>query len=260
MLTNKDKIFVEERRECIMKLLQKYRRITLVELSKAFDVGEVTLRRDLNELEAKGLIRRTHGGAILVDNASEEIAIKERESKNKEEKERIARFISQIVRNGETLMMDGGSTTLHIAQMLKNKNELAIITNTPVIANELVGINGNRVILTGGVLQAKTHALVGPVAKYALSGLHADKVILGMTAMLPEEGFFTVNHYEAEIKRTMMRCGKEVIVAIDSSKIGNITFSFVSDFSRVDKLVIDSGISKEQIETIERQDVEVIVV
>lgn len=255
-----EKIFVEERRERILEILEKNKRITVPELSKIFNIGEATLRRDLNELEERGLVQRTHGGAILTDNTSEEIAFKERESKSKEEKTRIARFVSQLVRSGETLMIDGGSTTLAVANSLRLKSDLVIVTNSHIIANEILGVNNSRVILTGGELQDKTYVSVGPVAEYALRQFRADRVIIGMSALVPEEGFFTVNHYEAELKRLMMKSGKEIIVVMDSSKIGKIAFSFVSDFSLIDKLIIDDGISKENIEKIENHGVEVIVV
>ena len=255
-----DKIFVEERRESILEILNKNKRITTVELSKIFNIGEATLRRDLKELEERGLIQRTHGGAILVDNASEEVAFKEREIQKKDEKERIARFISQIVRNGETLMMDGGSTTLKVANALRVKNGLTIVTNSHLIANESLGYNGCRLILAGGELQEKTFVTVGPITDYTLRQFRADRVILGMSAMMIDEGFFTVNLHESEIKRTMMKCGKEVIVVMDSSKIGKMTFSFVSDFSTIDKLIIDDGISAEDIEKLESKGIEVIVV
>lgn len=255
-----EKIFVEERRERILAMLAKQKRVTIAELSKTFNLGEATIRRDLNEMEARGLILRTHGGAIPADNAAEEVAFKVRENRNKDEKERIARFISQIVRNGETLMLDGGSTTLAIVHALKTKNNLVLVTNSPLLANEMVGVNGSQVILTGGELQDKTYVTVGPVAEHTLSQFRADRVIVGMSAMMPDEGFFTVNHYEAEIKRAMIKSGKEVIVAMDSSKVGKITFSFVTDFSHIDKLIIDDGVSPEIIEKIEKQGVEVIVV
>ena len=115
-------------------------------------------------------------------------------------------------------------------------------------------------ILSGGELREVTRVLVGPIAEYSVRQFRADRVILGMSSLMEEEGLFTVNNREAEMKRTMMQCGKEVIIAMDSSKIGKLTFSFVSDFSRVGKLITDSEISMDAVRSIEQKGVEVITV
>src|SRR5690348_1561087 len=104
-----ERIFVEERRDKILATILKKNRVSVVELSKEFNLGEVTIRRDLSELESRGLIRRTHGGAILADNGLDEPPLKEREMHFRYQKERIAQFMAQIIRNGESIMIDGGS-------------------------------------------------------------------------------------------------------------------------------------------------------
>lgn len=255
-----EKIFVEERRGKILTIVQNKNRVSVVELSKEFNVGDVTIRRDLSELEERGFIRRTHGGAILADNGLDEPPIKERELRNHNQKERIAHFISQIIRNGETIMIDGGSTTLQIAKQLKTKSNLLIVTNSISIAEEFMNSNECGIILTGGELRRSTAMMVGSISERTFRLFRADRVIIGMSSMHPDEGFFTVNPGEAELKRTMMDCGKEIIVVMDSSKINKITFSFVSDFSKIDKFITDDGISEEVIRKLDHAGVEVIVV
>lgn len=255
-----EKIFVEERRDQILATIQKKNRVSVVELSKEFNLGEVTIRRDLSELEGRGLIRRTHGGAILADNGLEEPPLKEREQRNRNQKERIAQFIAQIIRNGESIMIDGGSTTLQIAKHLRSKTDLLIVTNSMSLADEFMNSNDSKVIVTGGELRRSTGTMVGPIAERTMRLFRADRVILGMSSMLPDEGFFTVNPSEAELKRTMMSCGKEIIIVMDSSKINKVTFSFVSDFSQVDKFITDDGITKDVIQKLDQAGVEVIVV
>lgn len=255
-----ERIFVEERRDKILTIIQKRNRISVAELSKEFNVGEVTIRRDLSELEERGLIHRTHGGAILADSGLDEPPLKERELRNHNQKERIAQFIAQIIRNGETIMMDGGSTTLQIAKQLKSKSNLLVVTNSISVAEEFMNSNDCEVIVTGGELRKSTGMMVGPIAERTLRLFRADRVIIGMSSLLPDEGLFTVNAGEADLKRTMMDCGKEIIVVMDSSKINKVTFSFVSDFSKIDKFITDDGVSDEVIKKLDQAQVEVIVV
>jgi DeoR family transcriptional regulator, fructose operon transcriptional repressor len=257
---DEERIFVEERRNRIVEILSRKNRASVAELSQEFRIGEATIRRDLHELESRGLVLRTHGGVLVMDTASREAPLTERETRNREKKERIAQCIAQLIKNGESLMIDGGTTTLQVARTLRAKRELVVVTNCPAIAEQLVSGTGNQVILTGGELREVTGVAVGPMAEYTIRQFRADRVILGMSSLIPEEGFFTVNSSEAELKRVMMQCGKEVIVAMDSSKIGKVTLSFVSDFSVIGKFVTDDGISTEDIQKIEKRGVEVIVV
>ncbi len=258
--SDEERVFVDERRDRIYEMLVRKRKASVSDLSQEFHIGEATIRRDLSELEARGLVLRTHGGALIRDNASEEAPLRERETRNLEQKERIAQLTAQLIRNGETVMIDGGSTTLILARLLRAKHDLVIVTNSPALADEMVGANGCQVIVTGGELREPTRSLVGPIAEQTIRQFRADRVILGMSSLMPDEGFFTVNSQEAEVKRTMMQCGKEIIVVMDSSKAGKVTFSVVSDFSTVDKLITDSGMSPEDIRRIEEKGVEVITV
>ncbi len=257
---DEERIFVEERRNRIIEILSRKNRASVAELSQEFRIGEATIRRDLQELENRGLVLRTHGGVLVMDTASRESPLKERETHNREKKERIAQCIAQFVKNGESIMIDGGTTTLQIARTLRVRRQLVVITNCPAIGEQLVGSGDNQVILTGGELREVTGVAVGPMAEYTVRQYRADRVILGMSSLIPKEGFFTVNASEAELKRVMMRCGKEVIVAMDSSKIGKVTLSFVSDFSLIGNLITDDGISAEDIHEIEQRGVEVIAV
>jgi DeoR/GlpR family transcriptional regulator of sugar metabolism len=255
-----EKIFVEERRNRIVELLSSKHKASVSELSQQFKVGEATIRRDLHELEQRGLVLRTHGGVLLMDSASSEAPLKERETQHKEEKERIANFIAQFIRNGESIMIDVGTTTMQIAKALRPKRNLVVVTNFPALAAEMSNTGGNQVILTGGELRETSGSLVGPLAVHSIRQFRVDRVILGMSAIMPDEGFFTVNPSEAEVKRGMMQCGKDVIVAMDSSKIGKITLSFVSDFSMVGKVITDVGASAEDIEKMTRHGIEVVTV
>lgn len=259
-MEDNEKIFMEERRERILDMIKSQRRVTIAELSQVFRLGEATIRRDLSELEGRGLIRRTHGGAIPAESTNEEIPVRVRESRQTAEKERIAEFVFRLVRNGESLMMDGGSTTRSIAAKLKNRSNLVVVTNSPLVANEFAGCNGNQAILVGGIMQEKTLVTVGPIAEQTLRQFRVDRAIIGMSALAPDEGFFTVSPLEAEIKRIMISLGREAIVAMDSSKVGRVGFSFVTGFEDVDKLIMDENLAKDDFAKLEKQGMEIILV
>lgn len=256
---NEERIYLEERRNQILTLLQKKQRASVAELSQVFRIGEATIRRDLSDLEARGLVQRTHGGVITMENVAIESPVRERAKQNHEYKQRIARFITDYVHDNETLIIDAGSTTWEIARMLRGKKGLSVLTNSPYVAEELVSGHDCQVILTGGELKEPTRAMVGPVAEYTVRQFRADRAILGMSALKSDEGFFTVNYQEAEVKRTMIKNAKEVIIAMDSSKIGKVLHSFVCDLSSIDKLATDDRITLEEKKKIEEQGVEVMV-
>jgi DeoR family fructose operon transcriptional repressor len=253
-------MYTKERINQILNILNNKKQASVKELSALFNIGEVTIRRDLSKLEKLGFLQRTHGGAIISDNVSLEHSIKERENYRFEEKKRIGRFISQLIHNGETLMIDGGTTTYEVARMLRAKDNLMIVTNFPKIAYELINQKRHQVILTGGELIEKTDILVGPLAEHTISQFRFDLVILGMTALIPEEGFFVPGIRESNIKKVMIKSGKEIIVAMDSSKIGRLASCFISDLSAVNKLITDNDIIPKDLEKIEKYGVEVFTV
>jgi DeoR family transcriptional regulator, fructose operon transcriptional repressor len=258
--SDEDRFFLEERRNKILTLLMEKRRASVAELSLAFKIGEATIRRDLSDLEARGLVQRTHGGVLLMEKIGVDYSVMERSAQNLEAKTKIARFIAHFIHDNETLMMDAGSTTQLIARMLKDKHGLVVVTNSPLVAEELVTGDGFQVICTGGELKEPTRAMVGPVAEHTVRQFRANRVILGMSALKADEGLFTVNHQEAELKRAMIGSGKEVIVAMDSSKMGKVNHSFVCDFSRIDKVVTDGQIPHDELTRLEERGVEVILV
>ena len=256
---NKMVMFTEERRQEIIDLLRKQNRLTVKELTDLFKVTDVTIRRDFTELEKQGLLRRTYGGAIIPESTATEFSLAQREIKCLEEKKKIGKLAAQIIKDGETLMIDGGTTTLQVAKNIKHKRNLIIVTNAVNLAMELQESNEMETILVGGTLRKKTFVLVGPLAEEALDKFRADKVILGMSALSVKEGLFTANPLEAKLKKTMIRSGGELIAVADSSKIGKSAFVFIAPVSDISKLITDNKISPADIKTLEDQGVEVLI-
>lgn len=256
---NKMVMFTEERRQEIIDLLRRQNRLTVTELTDLFEVTDVTIRRDFAELENQGLLRRTYGGAIIPESTAVELSLAQREIKYLEEKKKIGKLAAQLVRDGETLMIDGGTTTLQVARNIKRKKNIIVVTDAVNLAMELQGSDEIETMLVGGTLRKKTFVLVGPVAEEALEKFRADKVILGMSALSIKEGLFTANPLEAKVKKIMISCGGELIIVADSSKIGKRAFVFVAPVSDVSKLITDNKIFPADIKTLEDQGVEVLI-
>ncbi|MDR2110322.1 MAG: DeoR/GlpR family DNA-binding transcription regulator [Spirochaetaceae bacterium] len=253
-------LFVEERRGKLLDIIKQKRRVTIVELAEGYNLGEATVRRDLIALENKGLVKRAHGGAILADRMAEEIAYNDRVGQNTKEKQAIAAAMVQYVSDGEAIFLDGGTTTLCVANVLRAKSNLIVLTNSPAVAAEIAEVNGTTALLTGGEYHVRVNALFGPLTMAAIRQFRVDHAILGMSAMMPDQGFFTVSHNEAEVKRSVIDYANKTTVVMDSSKIGKSVFSFVCGFDHIDQLIIDSGVPSKVVETLENKGVEVVIV
>ena len=253
------KDFVEERRGKLLEYVNTNSRADIGELALALDTTEATIRRDLAILEKENLVQRVHGGVLRREKPSvwQSTTLQERMAMHTEEKQRIADFVTQMVHDGESLMIDGGSTTIMIAQKLSAKKNLLAVTNAPAIGEMIIGTNDNSVILTGGELMKGTSVTIGSAAEHSLRQYRTDKTIIGVSGILVDTGFFSASPQEAEIKRLMAMNSSETIVAADSSKIDTRAFCFVCDFASVDKVVTDRNISKAALKTMIQRGVEV---
>jgi DeoR/GlpR family transcriptional regulator of sugar metabolism len=261
MKTN-GKDFTEERQRKIIEHINQKGRTKVEELSSFFNVADMTIRRDLLTLEKKGLLYRTHGGAVKREKKSvwQMSSIQTRLCQNTAEKERIALYVSQMIHDGESIMIDGGSTTTKVAENLCGKRNLLIVTNALTIAEMLLESNNNKIILTGGELLKETNALCGGATEAAISGYRVDKAIIGVSGLVPGEGCFSAIPQEGEIKSLMLRNSQKTILAADSSKIGTRAFYLFCDFTKINFLVTDANIKKDDLSALKKTGIEVIVV
>jgi len=265
-MSESKKIFREERLAMIYHAIQEKQKVFVIDLAKEFNISESSVRLDLAELEERNLIQRTHGGAILRDEISNNDivinldSINERMTHFQLEKEAIGRKTASLVEDGDTIMMDGGSTTLAVARHLSVRKNLLVVTNTSTIGELLVSNKNNRVIITGGELTEGTNTMVGPSTEHAIEQYRTDKAIVGVSGILLEEGCFSAVPLEAEVKRLMILHSRETIIVTDSTKIGTRAFCFVCGFQNVRTLVTDRNLTKAARESLERTGIEVILV
>lgn len=239
-------MFAEERYVRIMELVNGAGKVTVAELSSALGVSPVTVRRDLEKLEEKELLLRTHGGAIALHSSVSEVAheksFSEKEEALAEEKGRIAEAAAKLIRDEDAVLLTAGTTNMMLAKRLMGKKGLKVVTNAANIAVQLGAYADFEIFLIGGKLRRKSFAMVGPLAEQMLSGVRVDKLFLGVDGFDLAEGLTTPNLAEANMDRSMIAIAKEVIVVADHSKFGKVFFSHVAPLSVVHTVVTDRGL------------------
>lgn len=243
-MPNPNAMLNEERRRSILETLRRDGRVLVTELAKQFRTSQITIRKDLEVLDSQGLIQRTHGGALPVQaGALLDPTLREKEKLHRKEKTRIAMAAARLVEEGESLLLDSGTTTTAIARALKDARKLTVITNATNIAAELAGTN-IEVILTGGTLRKNSFSLVGPLAEQTLRQLSADILFLGVDGFDTNAGLFTPNVLEAQVNRIMVEIANRTIAVCDSSKFGRRSLCNIVPTTAIHEVITDKNISK----------------
>jgi DeoR family transcriptional regulator of aga operon len=256
------RLLVEERRRRILEILDSQERVTVEELVQRFGVSAVTIRSDLDTLAEDGALVRSHGGALRPADAPEDVPIAVKQTRRHAEKVRIARAAVKMISEGETIILDSGSTTLEIARQLRTLEveSLSVITNALNIAMEIAALSRVRLIMTGGILRQMSYSLAGPPAEQVLDRLRADRLFLGVDGFDPDIGFMTPDVFEARLNAHMIRVSREVVVVADSTKFGRRSLSVIADLGSVQKLITDSGAPPERVAELQARGLEVITV
>lgn len=244
-----------------MELLDGQERVTVEELVERFGVSAVTIRGDLDSLAEIGAVVRSHGGALRRVDAPEDVPIAVKETLHHAEKVRIGHAAAQMIADGETIMLDSGTTTLEIARQIRyvKFRSLNVITNALNIAMELAALPHVRLIMIGGILRQRSYSLAGPPAELTVKGLHADRLYLGVDGIDPEIGVMTPDVLEAQLNAQMIHISREVVVVADSSKFQRRSLSIIAKLDAVHKVITDSGTPPETLEALQARGVEVIV-
>ncbi|MTH53501.1 DeoR family transcriptional regulator [Bacillus mangrovi] len=250
-------MFSEERQLKIIDFITSHSRASVQDLSNFLQVSESTIRRDLKELQKNNQIHRTHGGAVSLDNVNYEPTIRAKEIEYVQEKVAIAKKAVQWIQDGDTILLDSGTTTLPMMNELKEFKNLTIVTNSVLLLRDYSPIPGVHLIFLGGSLRQETLAAVGPFAEQNLSMIRVDKAFVAINGIHLSEGLTTPNLTEARIKKMMIQNAQSVILLSDSSKAGKICFSKVADLEEIDVLISDAGLDPAIKEDIERRGIKV---
>ncbi|MCP3028481.1 DeoR/GlpR family DNA-binding transcription regulator [Halobacillus sp. A5] len=254
-------MFMEERKAQILEYLRHMSRASVHDLSVQFNVSDSTIRRDLKELEETDNIKRTHGGAILLQPVSFEASIGDRKKDYIKEKQAIAKKASEFINPGDAILLDSGTTTYELVKELKTFSNLSIVTNSIIIMQELADNPGLDVMLLGGNLRRETSALVGPFAEQSLNMIRIDKAFIGTNGIDLREGIITTpNLTESRIKRMMITNARHTILMSDHSKIGKVNFAKVADLTEIDFCIVDDDIPAHFEEEMNRYEVNVHIV
>jgi len=259
--TSPVKLLIEERRRAIAERVRQEKRVTVDELVSRYGVSAVTIRGDLEALETSGMLKRSHGGAVARDEA-QDTPLLVKETRRLAEKRRIGEAAAQLINDGETVILDSGSTTVEIARRIRQRkwSSLTVITNALNIALELSGLPTVRVMMLGGMLRQTSYSLVGLDAERALARLSADRLFLGVDGLDVAVGVTTPDPQEASLNAMMVKASREVVVVCDASKLGQRSLAVIAPVSELDKVITDGDAMQADVDALREQGVEVTLV
>jgi DeoR/GlpR family transcriptional regulator of sugar metabolism len=250
-------VLVEERRQRVLDLVSERGFIALTDLAQTIDVSESTLRRDLDYWHKQGLLRRTHGGAMFVGDAATLPALEERSASQLDEKKLIARAAVARIQDGDTILLDGGTTTFEVARLLVGRS-LQIVTNSLPIAGLFASSRETDLVILGGYVYPKTGVALGPLTVRMMEDIHVHQLVMSVGG-ITSKGLFNSNLLLVETERQMMRCADEVVVVADHTKIGRPALAYLCNLTDIDTLIVDNQLSDAQRELLRQNDVRLIV-
>lgn len=230
---------IERRNEILFKL-QEDKKVVVSDLSQLYNVTEETIRRDLEKLENQGLVKKTYGGAILNESFNIDLPYTIRERENIVAKQCIAEKISNLIEDGNHILMDSSSTSLFVAKNIKHKKNITLITNSIEIILEVSDKVSWKILSTGGILKENSLSLVGYQAERTINTFNVDLAVFSCKGIDLEKGITDSNESDAQIKKALLKSSKRSILAIDSSKFDKISFTKVGDISDVDIIVTEN--------------------
>jgi DeoR family fructose operon transcriptional repressor len=251
-------MYAPERYRSIVERVRGKGRASVTDLAEDLAVTPETIRRDLSELERQGLVRRVHGGAVPVGSVGFEASIDSRAKVLIDEKNRIAKAALAEVPQAGAIILDSGTTTSRLIQLIPDDRELTVITDSVAHALSLANRINVTVMLIGGRVRGKTLATVDQWALDALKNVYADVALLGTNGISIERGLTTPDQPEAAVKRAMLNSAKRKVILADHSKFGDDHFASFGDLTDIDVVITDRGVDQNYAEKIELLDVKVV--
>lgn len=228
----------EERQAIILQLLQENGKVVAAELSARLQVSEDTIRRDLADLSKQGRMQRVHGGAMPHSPAA--VSYTERLAQSPQSKAAIARAALEMIKDGQTIILDGGTTTQQIARLLPAGRRVCVVTNSPLAAAELAHSESAEVIMIGGLLNKTEQVITGAAAVDAIRAIHADLCFLGICSLDPQAGITVVDYEEARVKQAMVESSDRVVALASAEKLGTVSPFRVASLTELDQLITDA--------------------
>lgn len=250
--------FAPTRRERVAQIVRARRAVRVEDLRVELGVSLATIRRDLDELESAGALRRVHGGAVATDERPIETRFAEKEAEWSAQKRRIAARAMQLIEPAETLYLDSGSSVLELARLLDGRTDLTVVTNSlPAIAE--LAAPGPRVVVLGGELRPLSQAVVGPLSRLLLEQLYVDRAFMGTFGLSLDAGLTTSDPAEAYTKELVLGRARQVVLLADSRKLGTRSFAHAGRLDQLDVLITDALLPDRAASAFERAGVLVIV-
>ncbi len=254
----------EQRYEEILNVLNREGSVKAADLCKLLGISRETIRRDLETMESKKMLRRIHGGAMKVDLSPGQnmsyLPFQKRKSEQPQSKKDIAMEAVNYIKEGQSIALDSGTTALLLAREVKERfHSLTVVTNSLVVANELAGCEGITLVMTGGVYRSDEEAFVSDIAGMIFSKINVDIFFLTTCGISVERGITYQRMDEIFVQNKMMEAAEKTIVIADSSKLGVNSLVKMSGIDQVSMIITDSGASREQIETFEKAGVNVVI-
>jgi len=236
--------FAPERRERLRQIVRSRHAVRVEELRSELGVSTATIRRDLDELEGSGALRRVHGGAVSLDVHPIEARFEAKAAKHTREKRRIAARALRMVDRDSTIFLDAGSTCLELARLLAERTDVTVVTNSLPAIVELAG-RGPRLVVAGGELRPLSQALVGPLSVRLLEELYVDRAFMGTFGLSLDAGLTTTDPAEAFTKAQVLSRAREVVLLVDSSKMGTRSFAHAGRLDQIDVVITDAALDEE---------------
>jgi DeoR/GlpR family transcriptional regulator of sugar metabolism len=233
------KLFLQERREQILALLDQEGRVSVTDLSRRFGLSQATIRTDLEALARQGLLIRTHGGAIGPNRSDLELSFDVRRRLCSAQKQRIGAAAAAMIEDGEAIALDASTTALALAMQIKGRRELTVLTNGFFVALALLDAPGVTVLMPAGFLRRDSVSLVGAEGHDLIQQFNFQKGFFGAKGLTLEEGLTDVNSAEVAIKRDLVARAKKVVAIVDSSKWGRVGFASFASIDQVNCVITD---------------------
>lgn len=250
------------RRSAILQILKQNSNVSVSELSRQFEVSEVTIRKDLNMLRDRSLLVRTRGGAIMhtTGRQDDDTNIRLKSLAHFREKQAIGRAAAAMIKDGDTIIIDSGTTAFQVACNLHKFRNLTVLTNALNVAQEVLSYKRFNVILLGGNIRNSSESVVGALAESNLKMFYCDKLFIGVDSFSVENGLSTPNMEEANINQIMISRSQKVIAVFDSSKVNKRALAFITNLDNIDAVVTDEGMDKSMRNQLKSMNIEVVAV